>query len=169
MSTESKAVGLLMAKASKDDLDMALDLAALMDNLGRGYYPVDKLADGDEAPTFFDSEDREHLTHLHDLLLAIENRGSLHRVVMGMGVLIYPKNAIVDPELDHLELHPRLKEGLEASRMLDLLERMANEPGGVLLHDGSETCRIGFGLRPGGVNRTLREALRQRLESEAQG
>jgi hypothetical protein len=169
MSTESKAVGLLMAKASKDDLDMALDLAALMDNLGRGYYPAEKLADGEEAPTFFDAEDRDHLTHLHDLLLAIEARGSLHRVAMGMGVLIDPKNAIVDPDLDHLALHARLKEGLEASRMLDLLERMANQPGGVLLHDGSETGRTGFGLRPGSINRTLREALRQALESEAQG
>lgn len=51
----------------------------------------------------------------------------------------------------------------EDVRMLNLLERMANQPGGVLLHDGSETGRTGFGLRPGGINRTLREALRQLL------
>lgn len=57
----------------------------------------------------------------------------------------------------------------EDGRMLDLLERMANQPGGVLLHDGSETGRTGFGLRPGNMRRTLREALRAALEAEAQG
>lgn len=42
---------------------------------------------------------------------------------------------------------------------LDWLERMANEPGGLLLHDGSETGRCGLGLRPGLTDRTLRAAI----------
>jgi hypothetical protein len=42
---------------------------------------------------------------------------------------------------------------------LDWLEMMANQPGGLLLHDGSERGRTGLGLRPGAVVRTLREAI----------
>ena len=42
---------------------------------------------------------------------------------------------------------------------IDLLEKMANSIGGLLLHDGSETGRLGLGLRPGNVQRTLREAI----------
>jgi hypothetical protein len=42
---------------------------------------------------------------------------------------------------------------------LDWLEMMANEPGGLLLHDGSESGRKGLGLRPGPLERTLRKAI----------
>ena len=44
-------------------------------------------------------------------------------------------------------------------RRLNWLEEMANKEGGILLHDGSEVGRLGLGLRPGSVNRTLREAI----------
>ena len=47
----------------------------------------------------------------------------------------------------------------EDTRRLDELERMANQPGGILLHDGSETGRLGIGLRPGALVRTLRQAI----------
>ncbi len=46
---------------------------------------------------------------------------------------------------------------------LDWLEHMANQEGGILLHDGSETGRLGIGLRPGTLNRTLREAIDQAM------
>lgn len=42
---------------------------------------------------------------------------------------------------------------------LDWLEAMANVRGGLLLHDGSEGGRLGLGLRPGSVKRTLRQAI----------
>jgi hypothetical protein len=47
---------------------------------------------------------------------------------------------------------------------LDWLERMANQNGGILLHDGSESGRTGLGLRPGTLNRSLREAIDQAME-----
>ena len=57
----------------------------------------------------------------------------------------------------------RLRERLAAAEVetarLDWLERQANEPGGLLLHDGSESGRLGLGLRPGGLVRTLRAAI----------
>lgn len=49
---------------------------------------------------------------------------------------------------------------------IDYLERMANEPGGLLLHDGSESGRTGLGLRPGTLVRTLREAIDNGLRHE---
>lgn len=45
------------------------------------------------------------------------------------------------------------------SERLDWLERMANQKGGLLLHDGRESGRLGLGLRPGTLNRSLREAI----------
>lgn len=47
---------------------------------------------------------------------------------------------------------------IEARSGLAWLEKMANQPGGILLHDGSEKGRLGLGLAKTG--RTLREALR---------
>ena len=46
---------------------------------------------------------------------------------------------------------------------VDWLEMMANQEGGILLHDGSETGHLGIGLRPGSLNRTLREAIDQAM------
>ncbi|CAN7607488.1 hypothetical protein LJR034_004638 [Caballeronia sp. LjRoot34] len=52
---------------------------------------------------------------------------------------------------------------------IDALEAMANQPGGVLLHDGSERGRTGLGLRPGALVRTLREAIDSAIESQRSG
>jgi hypothetical protein len=48
---------------------------------------------------------------------------------------------------------------------LDWLEMMANQPRGILLHDGTEEGRLGLGLRPGYANRTLREAIDQAMQT----
>ncbi len=53
------------------------------------------------------------------------------------------------------------------TQRLDWLERMANEPGGLLLHDGSESGRTGLGLRPGLLIRTLRQAIDAAMDAEA--
>jgi hypothetical protein len=52
------------------------------------------------------------------------------------------------------------------SDRIDCLERMANEPGGLLLHDGTEKGRRGLGLRPGRLVRTLREAIDDAIRAE---
>lgn len=96
---------MLMAKATDQDMDAAMELANLMDAIGRGYYPA---SPGDEdAPLNFDSDDIEHLKHLHDRIKAIAEAGSLFRVVGGLSVLLSPENAVVDPGVDHIALHPR--------------------------------------------------------------
>lgn len=55
---------------------------------------------------------------------------------------------------------PVSAEGLTDAAMLDWLERMGNEPEGLLLHDGGDfTGRRGLGLRR--IGRSLRQAIAQ--------
>ena len=56
-------------------------------------------------------------------------------------------------------LQAKVEELERDARRLDCLERLANERGGILLHDGSESGRAGLGLRPGCLVRSLREAI----------
>lgn len=56
--------------------------------------------------------------------------------------------------------------GFTDAERLDWLERQANEPGGLLLHDGSERGRRGLGLRPGWLVRDLREAIDTSMRGE---
>jgi hypothetical protein len=108
--SESTTIGVKMAKANAADLDGAHELAAILDNLDRGYYPA---RDGDEdAPTYFDHEDVEHLQHLCDRLLEIARKSSLFRVAGGLATLLSDHNAVVDPAADCIELHPRLTAAL---------------------------------------------------------
>lgn len=101
-----QSIGVRMAKASDRDIEAALELSNLMDAIGRGYYPASP--GDDDAPLNFDSDDIEHLRHLHARIKAIADAGSLFRVVGGLAVLLNPQNAIVDPDADHIALHPRL-------------------------------------------------------------
>lgn len=62
------------------------------------------------------------------------------------------------------EMRARLVAALASSSSsdkdrLDWLEGMANEPGGLLLHDGLESGRRGIGLRSGRQVRSLRQAV----------
>lgn len=55
------------------------------------------------------------------------------------------------------------------SDRINCLERMANKRGGILLHDGSERGRLGLGLRPGNLVRTLRQAIDDVIRAERTG
>lgn len=102
--------GVRMAKASDADLNAAYDLAGFCESVQRGYYPATS-SDVDH-PLWLDGEDIDHLKHVHKRLVEILNRGSLFRVVGGLATLLSESNAIVDPDADCLELHPRIKEAL---------------------------------------------------------
>lgn len=89
-----------MAKASRADLDAAVDLATAFDTIRYGYEPG-------ESETFFDEDDPASCQRALKHLLATCERGSLFRVVWGMRVLLDPVNQVVNPDSDILELHPR--------------------------------------------------------------
>lgn len=106
-----------MAKATDKDLDAAIDLAGVIENVCQGYCPSNADPDDDDS-TFFDPDDPEHLRAFYDRVMAIVKPvpGGLHRVSGGLHTILH--NDIVDPDDHVLALHPRLIAGLAAVETL---------------------------------------------------
>lgn len=100
-----------IAKASQDDLDMAMDLAGMLDTLGHQHCPAMPTMiarnDGDED---FDRDDDEQCGRALRALLEVAERGSLMRVVLGAAVMLSPRSKLVDPNADTIEHHPDRKD-----------------------------------------------------------
>lgn len=99
-----------MAKASKADLDMAMELCNALDALtGRWSATVpDEIAkpDGDYEAEYFDRDDRDQCLRVLGYLLELADRASLMRVVWGCAVMLDPTNRCVDPNASTIEHHP---------------------------------------------------------------
>lgn len=96
-----------MAKASQADLDMALDLISVLDDIERRYFPS-LFGDPDsESIEWIDTCDRDQYARLIDNLRRLLNRGSIGRVIMGMAVVCDPENECIDPDADCIEHHPK--------------------------------------------------------------
>lgn len=107
-----------MAKASKADMDMAIELCSAMDLLGQRFIPcmpeaIEDLGADDESEPF-DRDNDEQCGRALRHLLEIAERGSLLRVVCGMAVLLDPRNKLVDPNADTLEPYPEQVGGADA-------------------------------------------------------
>lgn len=108
-----------MALASAEDMDVAYDLLGLLSNVERDYYPADE--SDEDAPTFIDVDDPEHLRYVYDRLKALIDRrgsGAFHRVIGGFSTVLYEKNQILDLTQDVVAIHPRLTAALEAVEKL---------------------------------------------------
>jgi hypothetical protein len=71
-----------------------------------------------------------------------------------------PIHAVLDAAADRIaSLQARLEAAERDAARLDWLEQQANEPGGLLLHAESDTGRLGLGLAPGQIPRSLRAAI----------
>lgn len=109
-------IELRMGKATEQDLDFALVMAGIIDDvfdsrMGCGSnYPrgVDGKY-GEDDPSFFDWDNPEHVAAFSDRILHLQGKCSLTRVIFGMQTLLSPENAIVDPDVDYLKLHPRFE------------------------------------------------------------
>ncbi|MBX9849088.1 MAG: hypothetical protein K2X64_07310 [Rhodocyclaceae bacterium] len=112
-----------MAKATEADLKVSLALAGVLEDIDNGFYPRDVALgaqggepdDGeDESLVHFDPDDPKHLRALYDRLKYCLRAapGGVARVLYGMDVLLDPTNAIVDPGVTHLALHPRIEAAL---------------------------------------------------------
>jgi hypothetical protein len=115
-----------MAKASQEDLDMGADLCAAFSTLTDRWCPampepVQRVREGWEIE-HFDSDNDEQCGRALRHLLGIVERGSLFRVVMGMSVVLDPRNQCVDPAADVLEHHPLTKAGRAAATARPLEE-----------------------------------------------
>jgi hypothetical protein len=103
-----------IAKASKEDMDMAIDLVSVLETLERGYIPS-QMDEGDEdGYGYFDIDDKTQCREVLKVILGILEKGSIGRVVWGMATLIDPANKVVNPDANALELHPELQKLLSA-------------------------------------------------------
>lgn len=108
-----------MAKASEADLNMAMELASAFESLGSRWVPampdaIEKLED-DQEHEGFDRNDDAQCGRALRYLLDLTDRASLGRVVWGMVVVCDPRNELLDPEADTVEVHPKFAKLLEAS------------------------------------------------------
>lgn len=119
-----------MAKASKSDLEMAAELANALEAITGRWHCVmpEKIAkpeDGEETETF-DRDDSEQCRRVVEYLCELADRASLFRVVAGMFVVLDPRNKLLDPDADTLEVHPdfeRTKQ--QRDELLSALERLS--------------------------------------------
>lgn len=100
-----------MARASLKEAEAAVRLANVLEAVAKNHYPPaydesNNVIDDEAEPIFFDADDVDHLRAFHDRVMDCLD-GGLFRVTFGMLVLLDPKNEVVDPDEDALELHPK--------------------------------------------------------------
>jgi len=99
-----------MAKASEADLQMAMDVANVLDDIERGHFPTNLQSDEDaesEQVEWIDTADRQQYERLIFGLQKLLNKGSISRVIWGMAVVCDPSNECIDPGADTIEHHPK--------------------------------------------------------------
>lgn len=96
-----------MAKASETDLEMAMNLIGVLDDVERGYFPYLFSDKEDENSEWLNTDDREQYARIIDGLRRLLNRGSIGRVIMGMAVVCDPSNECIDPDANTIEHHPK--------------------------------------------------------------
>lgn len=110
-----------MAKASEKDMEMALELVKVLESLESGSMPELMQNDPNNIEHVpFDQDSREDCVKAMSHILDVLSKGSIARVVWGMYVLLDPANKVVDPDLDHIDVHPRIKKALA---LLEALEK----------------------------------------------
>ncbi|TCF99261.1 hypothetical protein BZM27_54965, partial [Paraburkholderia steynii] len=102
-----------MARATDADMEIAYELAGLVDIVGRGDYP--STDDDEDVPDWFDEDDIDHLKALHKRLEKIaDHSGAIWRVIGGFSTLSNPSNQLIDLTKDVIELHPLIVSALIA-------------------------------------------------------
>lgn len=98
-----------IARATDDDILMAMELAAALESIAHAWDPSmpRQIADPEDEP--FDADDDQQCYRVCKYLIALNDRGSLFRVVLGMAALLDPKNNITDPSADTLEPSPYMQ------------------------------------------------------------
>lgn len=98
-----------MAKASEADLEMAMELSQFVEELVDGIVPRQASEDPkeDEEIEWLDFDDRDQLQRVIEALTRIAKKGSIFRVTFGMAVVCDPRNELLDPNADTLEVHPK--------------------------------------------------------------
>ncbi|VWB69797.1 hypothetical protein BLA6863_03270 [Burkholderia lata] len=101
-----------MARASKADLDAALDVSNVIEQLEKGWMPY---ADDSDKLERFDRYDAKLCQRALAAILDAASTGNLFRVTFGMTVVLDQRNELLDPAADTLELHPKLVAALDGA------------------------------------------------------
>lgn len=100
--------GLRMAKATKKDMEAALLLCGMLEDVESGPFPrCTHLHKTDDDPEEFDENDPDHLRQFYDRVMTCVKHppSGVSRVIWGFQTIM--DNNILDPNVTHLELHPR--------------------------------------------------------------
>lgn len=104
-----------MAKSTDADLEMAMELANVLDDIERGYFPAKLSDDPDsEGIEWLDTDDTEQYARLVEGLRTLLDKGSISRVIWGMAVVCDPSNECIDPDARTIEHHPK-RQQMEAA------------------------------------------------------
>lgn len=130
-----KAITLRMAKPCKRDIDAAMELLSVLNEIdGRfgGPWPTEGPRTLQELEESFDCDKKDHLQALYNNLARLLQRapGFAGRVIFGMcSVICYEENNFLDPAQDVLAMHPDVLEGLELleAKRADFLPRLERE------------------------------------------
>jgi hypothetical protein len=114
-----------MAKASQADLESAMKVCNALDGFEKRFWPEALNPEGTRPS--FDCDDGEDAKAAIRYLLEITARTSLSRVAFGMIVVLDPRNRIVDPDADHLAVHPSRDAMLAALKAVQA-EQVENGP-----------------------------------------
>jgi len=98
-----------MAKATEADLDAALKITQIISDLEKRQMPS---SDEGEFEGHFDRNDPEQCMTALNAILDAAYKGNLFRVTFGMVVVLDPRNELVDPDADTLEVHPKVMAAL---------------------------------------------------------
>ncbi|WP_225784498.1 hypothetical protein [Xenophilus sp. Marseille-Q4582] len=122
-----------MARADENDLKAALDVSRIIEDLERGYMP----GQDDEGVEFFDRDDADQCRRALAAILDAADQGSMFRVTFGMTVVLDPRNKVVDPDADTLEIHPDHERNAEdAARWRHIRRKLC------LTGNGDGTCAM---------------------------
>jgi hypothetical protein len=102
-----------MARASEADVDAALEVTRILDDLLKRYMPS---SGSDEGIVWFDQDDPDQCQIALGRLLDAARKGSMFRVVFGMAVLLDPRNELLDPDADMLARHPKIVRAMNACK-----------------------------------------------------
>lgn len=103
-----------MARASNADIEAALDVSRILDELERGEMPSDRSATEFDKINWFDRDNAQQCKEALGTLLDAAAKGSVFRVTFGMATVLDPRNKLLDPDADTLEAHPRIQAALSA-------------------------------------------------------
>ncbi|MEI7296661.1 hypothetical protein WCQ02_31345 [Paraburkholderia tropica] len=121
-----------MARASEADIDAALKVSQILSNLDRGYMPA---SDEDERIEWFDEDDAEQCQVVLKKILEVCQKGNVFRVAFGMAVVLDPRNELLDPDANTIEVHPKIVAAMKSDERYQWLRRRA-----VMIDGSSDTA-----------------------------